>query len=194
MKAFKYIVIASVVIYIFHNIKDGYFKTDSNVLSIDTVEVVKIIKGKEKTIVRDSLIPVYIDKNKKYKELFKDLSKKYGRKADSLILLTELLAATKQRTYKEVFKDSVLDAEVNIVSTGTVDELKFSYKTHPQKVVVNEVIKKIVPKYRVIGGLTFGDGVGVSAGIQTKDITFTIGGDQKGNLKTGIYINLFQKY
>lgn len=194
MKAFKYIVIAAVVIYLFHNIKDGYFKPNSNVVSIDTVEVVKIIKGKEKIIVRDSLIPVYIDKNKKYKELFKDLSKKYGRKADSLILLTELLESKKQRTYKEVFKDSILNAEIDIVATGTVDELTFNYKTHPQKVVVNEVIKKIVPKYRVLGGLTFCDGVGVSAGIQTKDITFTIGGDQKGNLKTGIYINLFQKY
>lgn len=202
MKHFKHIIYGIVILIIVFQFKTCFIKTKTDVLRIDTVEVVKIIPGKENTFIKDSLIPVYIDTSQHYEKLFKQLEKKYNKKADSVTILRELLQATRKRKYKETFTDSVLDAEVVAHTTGTLDSLKFSYKTKPQEVRYNEINKYVSPKFIVLAGVDArtngnlnGTVLGINAGIQTKKGSiYTLGYDTTENLNFSIYIPLFEKY
>lgn len=202
MKYLKHIIYGIVILVIVFQFKTCFIRSKTDVLRIDTVEVVKIIPSKENTFVKDSLIPVYIDTSQHYEKLFKQLEKKYNKKADSVTILRELLQATRTRKYKETFTDSVLDAEVVAHTTGTLDSLKFSYKTKPQEIRYNEITKYVSPRFRILGGVDArtngnlnGTVLGINAGIQTKKGNiYTLGYDTTENLNFSIYIPLFEKY
>lgn len=194
MKYIKYIVYTVVILLLLLNLKQTFFNPETNVSRVDTIEVVKIIPPITKTVVKDSLVPVYIDKNIKYKKLFKDLAIKYGKKADSVTILRELLHSKTKRKYKEVFKDSVLDAEITAVSTGTLDSLTFKYTKHKQEVIYNEITKYVAPKYRVLAGFTISKNPYANLGVQTrKGHVYSLGLNDKGVI-LDFKFSLFEKY
>ncbi len=194
MKYIKYIVYAVVLLLLIFNLKQTFFNAKTSVLRIDTVEVVKIIPSITKTVVKDSLIPIYVDNNIKYKKLFKDLAIKYGKKADSVTILRELLQSKTKRKYKEVFKDSILDAEITAVTTGTLDSLTFKYTKHRQEIRYNEITKYVTPKYRVLAGFTLSESSYANIGVQTrKGHVYSIGLNDKGMI-LDFKFSLFEKY
>lgn len=194
MKNIKYIIYVVIILLLILNLKQTFFNSKANVLKIDTVEVVKIIPAITKTVVRDSLVPIYIDKNKHYKKLFKDLAIKYGKKADSVIILRELLQFKAKRKYKEVFKDSILDAEITAVTTGTLDSLTFKYTRHKQEVRHSEITKYVAPKYRVLAGFTISKNPYANLGVQTrKGHVYSLGLNQQGVI-LDFKFSLFEKY
>lgn len=202
MKHFKYIIYGIIILIIVFQFKTCFIRSKTDVLRVDTVEIVKIIPSKENTFIKDSLIPVYIDTSQHYEKLFKQLEKKYNKKTDSVTILRELLQATRKRKYKETFTDSVLDAEVVAHTTGTLDSLKFSYKTKPQEIRYNEITKYISPKFRILAGANASFGgdmnstiLGINAGIQDKKGNiYIIGVDTQKSVNFSAYINLFSGY
>lgn len=194
MKYIKYIVYTVVILILLLNLKQTFFNPETNVSRVDTIEVVKIIPPITKTVVKDSLVPVYIDKNIKYKNLFKDLAIKYGKKADSVTILRELLQSKTKRKYKEVFKDSVLDAEITAVTSGTLDSLTFKYTKHKQEIRYNEITKYVAPKYRVLAGFTISKNPYANLGVQTrKGHVYSLGLNDKGVI-LDFKFSLFEKY
>lgn len=201
MKYFKHIIYGVVLLIVAFQFKTCFIKSSEKDIRIDTVEVVKIIKGKTNTFTKDSLIPVYIDTSSHYKELFKSLEVKYSKKIDSITILKELLLATKKRVYKEVFKDSVLNAEIIAHTTGKLDSLKFTYTTKDKAITYNEITKHVQPSFRILAGVRASIGgvnnysIGVNAGVQTKKGSFyTIGIDTRNNVNISAYLPIFTNY
>lgn len=200
MKNIKLFLIIGLILSLFFNYK--LLKGSSNEFTrIDTVEVVKLIKGKTNTFTKDRLIPVYIDTSSHYKELFKSLEVKYSKKIDSITILKELLLATKNRVYKEVFKDSVLNAEIIAHTTGKLDSLRFTYTTKDKAIIYNEITKHVRPSFRILAGVraSFGgvnnSSIGVNAGLQTKKgSVYTIGIDTRNNVNISAYLPIFTNY
>lgn len=201
MKYFNHLIYGVIILIVAFQFKTCFIKSNGNTVRIDTVEVVKVIKGQTNTFVKDSLIPVYIDTSSHYKELFTRLEQKYAKKTDSITILKELLSATKKRTYKEVFKDSVLDAEIVAHTTGKLDSLMFKYTTKDKIIRYNEITKYVQPKFRILAGISASFGsvnnssIGINAGVQTeKGSVYTLGLDTRRNVSLSAQIPIFTNY
>lgn len=194
---FLYIII---LLFISLQLKPFFLNVKNNVSKSDTITITKYLPSKTNIFVKDSLIPVYItkyrDTSKHYAKLLKELEEKYKKKADSVIILRELLHSKRKRVYKETFKDSILQANVTAHTTGVLDSLQFNYKTSPLKVEYKEVNNYITPKYRVLGGIGL-DGYSINAnlGFQTeKGHIYYLGVNSKSNINLGVKFNLLTKY
>lgn len=153
-------VIVFLLLLIFFGGGGNSFSGKSAKVKVDSIIVYKELPGAQNSFTvhepREKIITQYkvISNDEKYKEIIKELEKKYGEKADSVTILRELLFASKIRKYEEVFKDSVLTATVKAETKGSLEQIKFNYVLAPRKVSFYKktVTKTVTPKFGVFLG------------------------------------------
>ena len=173
---------------------------------IDSTKITKIIESITGGFKKTNLTPIkevhYIDNNKRYENLIKELQNKYSNQVDSTTILKELLHYKKQRQYKETFKDSIINANVSIYTTGVLDSLKFNYTRKEQTIEYynTTTTNKITPNFRILGGIS------LTTDIQNATISGNLGvQDKKGRVYLGgvtnnkeitatVLIPIFTKY
>ncbi len=153
---------------------------------VDSTKITKIIESIKGEFKKTTLTPIkevhYIDNGKIYENLIKELQYKYSNQVDSTTILKELLHYKKQRQYKETFKDSIINADVSIYTTGTLDSLKFNYTRKEQAIEYYNITttNKITPDFRVLGGIS------LTTDIQNATISGNLGvQDKKGRIYLG---------
>ncbi|CAL2077820.1 hypothetical protein [Tenacibaculum sp. 190524A02b] len=187
------------------------FQSHENKYFQDTIDSTKItIKLPEKKgsfsvkQPRPIIMHNYISDDKGYKKLIDEIEKKHKQKADSLAILRELLQATKVRTYKEYFEDSIISANVTTETKGYLKSIDFDYILKPQKVSFYEktITKNVKPKF----SLLVGGKVNTSYDFEKASFEFNLGyQDKKGNIiefgantqnqfSIGYKKNIFSKY
>ncbi len=203
MKKATYAVAIAIIIY--GLLKHNPFVSikDSNGIKTDTVTIIKYLPSKANEFVKTAPQPVYItkikDNSKELLKLLKELENKYNKTADNNILLQELLQAKQKHTYKETFKDSVLNAEVTAYTTGVLDSIKFKYKTLPIEVKEIQITRYLTPRFRVFIGVNgvygYDNLIGADLGIQTKKGNiYVLGINSNTDITFGFKFNVFEKY
>ena len=179
---------------------------DTNIISVDSSLVVKIIPEKSNSFKiekpREVNKVVYKDNNEQYVRLIRGLEIRNNQKADSLMILRELLKAIQLREYKEIVKDSFLSAKINVKTKGTLESIDFSYKVFPQETKYYEKVIKIKPRYSILGGASIitsdiinKTSIELNAGFQTKTGNILeLGINSNKGIRIGYKWNLFTKY
>ncbi|CAL2085178.1 hypothetical protein [Tenacibaculum sp. 190524A02b] len=207
-KDFIYIGIILLILIVFF--KCDFNKTNANTgsTSVDSTKVTLKLPEKKGSFSvkqpRPIIIHNYISDDKRYKKLIDEIEKKYNQKADSLTILRELLQATKVRTYKEHFEDSIISANITTETKGYLKSIDFDYILKPQKVSFYEktITKNVKPKF----SLLVGGKVNTSYDFEKASFEFNLGyQDKKGNIiefgantqnqfSIGYKKNIFSKY
>ncbi|CAL2077758.1 conserved protein of unknown function [Tenacibaculum sp. 190524A02b] len=184
-KDFIYIGIILLILIVFF--KCDFNKTNANPggTSVDSTKVTLKLPEKKGSFSvkqpRPIVIHNYISENKNYEKLIDKIEKKHKQKADSLTILRELLQATKVRTYKEHFEDSIISANVTTETKGYLKSIDFDYKLKPQKVSFYEktITKNVKPKF----SLLVGGKVNTSYDFEKASFELNLGyQDKKGNI------------
>ena len=173
-----------------------YMNSNKRVLEVNTTTTDTIYK----TIHTRQIDTLVIEKNPKPITIVKDFD--ISMYTDSIEMLNALIEATKIRTYKKVYEDSLYSAEVINKVKGELLESRFSMVLKPRKfqTIETHTKEKKYPKYSLYYGINarlddVKPSLGGSFGFQNRKGTiYTIGYDTNLQWSAGVQIRLLTKY
>ena len=205
MKAKDFMYIGVVLVFFVYFLSGNKVDFNNSIIKTDSTLVKKRIpsvKNNFRVINPESTNELETKNSLKYQKIITDLEEKYQEKADSNLILKELLAYSKLRKYEEVFEDEVMTAKVAVEAEGYVKSIDFNYKTKPSELSYYEktITKQGIPKYSLLlGGKVITDinssSFELNLGFQNKSLdVFELGYNTNKQFVFGYKFNLFRKW
>ena len=205
MKAKDFMYIGVVLVFFVYFLSGNRADFNNSIIKTDSTLVKKgipSVKNNFRVINPESTSELETVNSLKYQKIITDLEEKYQEKADSNLVLKELLAYSKLRKYEEVFEDEVITAKVAVETEGYVKSIDFNYKTKPSELSYYEktITKQGISKYSLLlGGKVITDinssSFELNLGFQNKSLDiFEFGYNTNKQFVFGYKFNLFRKW